>query len=269
MSNHWMAAAVLAVLGPACWAGDAEADKQTIDGIIQEIELVPTFYAKYPASLKAKPMQKVEAKKLADYAPDQPLQKERDLQQADREKYAKEFPLRAAIFAAAEEMDKAKELQIRMVVFRGVTEVSKAIYMQHQEAHGVALFKLEKMYERMLELDKQRDKEKSKRWRANFDFALTRLETDLIFLMEHNFALGRIRADALPELKPGEDGWRITFKPKINVSEKKAKDLVKLVKKRQDSIKAGHEGTPWAHVAEHESQRSLGMEWTAWAAKKK
>jgi hypothetical protein len=133
----------------------------------------------------------------------------------------------------------------------------------------MAIFKLDQIYERMLDLAKQRDKEKSNRWQANFDFALSRLEGNIIFLMEHDYALGQIRADALPDLKKEDDGWRLTFKPKITVSEKKAKDLVKTLKNRQDKIKTDHADTPWAHFADGESQRSLGMEWTAWAAKKK
>lgn len=245
-------------------AGDAEIDKKTRECIDQEMGLVPSLYAKYQAPAKLKALPKFLAKALADYSIDseQTVDKERELYKSDRQKYAKSLPLRAAIFDAAEAVELAKKLEIRMVIFRPITPMKKTLFKKEQESQGMVIFKLEQAYAHMQEAAKQREKE-SKRWQANYDFALARVESNLIFLIEHDYALGRIRADALPDLGEGDDGWRLTFVSKITVSERKAKDLAKTVKNRWEKIQKDNPDTPWAYFAQRENERLIGMEWAA------
>jgi hypothetical protein len=252
LASRILVLALPITLANSAFAGDDAADKKTIDAILQEIELVPSLYARSDGPVKFKALPKFSAKKMAEYstAANQPVNKERERYQANRAKYAKEFPLRVAIFDAADEMEKTKKLDIRMVLFRPITPMKKAVILQEQAAQGMAIFKLEQILAALKETEKQRNKEKSKRWQANYDFALTRLEADLIF----------------PNLGEGDDGWRLTFQPRILATEAKAKDYTKANKKHLEKIQADYADTPWAHVAARDSQRSPGMEW---APKKK
>jgi hypothetical protein len=262
--SWFLALAIVAAFVSPGRAGDAEIDKKSRERIDQEMALVPSLYAKYQARAKLKALPKFLAKTLADYSIDseQTVDKERELYKSDRQKYAKRLPLRAAIFDAAEALELAKKLEIRMVIFRPITPMKKTLFMKEQESQGMVIFKLEQVYAHMQEAAKQRKKE-TKRWQANFDFALARMESNLIFLMEHDYALGRIRADALPDLGEGDDGWRLTLVSKITISEKKTKDLAKAMKNRWERIQTDNPETPWAYFAQGEGERLIGMEWTA------
>jgi hypothetical protein len=246
-----------------------DADQKTIEAIVQEIEMVPSLYGRNEKPTKL--TVKFSAAKLAPYAAGvekQTLELERERWKVS---YAQAYPLRAALFEAAQEAESFKALKIQMVFVSPpgpmVAVKQKAYVMQLQEALGKTIFKLEQALKRMLEAEEKRAGEKSLRWKADFDFGHARLQTNLLFLQEYSYALGQIRADAMPALaKDKEDGWRIVARAKITVPETKAKQMSKdrlsLLKKIQED----HPGTPWAYFAELESRRDLGMEW---AAKKK
>ena len=100
------------------------------------------------------------------------------------------------------------------------------------------------------------------RWQANFDYAQARLLSRLIYLYEYNYTLGQIRADNLPDLAPGQSGWRIGSAPKVAVKEKKVKDVyIKDLKKLWKRIETQYPSTPWALLAQREIRISLGLQW--------
>lgn len=285
------------------WAGEPEADKKLIKRIFVEVDLVPSLYAMNEKPVKFNSLPKFSAKKLTDYwfGKKEIFAKDRDIWKENKEQYAKDFPLRAAIFEAAAEVYEIRQLKLPLTLetaalppgvlqdgkvrfpamlpsqagcvcgigafavhpFDPVGAKAKAVLVQMQEPLGKAVFRLEAVHARMKEAAEQRDKEKSKRWLASFDFALARVQSDLIFLFEYNYALGQIRADKLPDLGPGDDGWKIAFQPKVTVTEQKAKVLAKERKKLLERIQKEYPETPWAYFAERESSRALGMVWTA------
>ena len=234
------------------------------------------------------------------------VEAERGLWKANKHRYANDHPLRAALFEAAAEMENLQTLQtpttlqaaeLPKVLFHNGriiypldfqycpiggtpyllslyfhTNASKAkaeslvALLEKQAPAAEAIFKLQPVLMQMHEAAAERDKEKSKRWQANFDFALARVETNLVFLFEYNYTLGQIRADYLPDLGAEENGWQIVARPKVSVTEYKAKQWAKERLKRLRTIQVDHAGTPWAFLAERESERELGM---AWVPKKK
>lgn len=286
-------------------AGETEADKKLIKRIFSEVNLVPSLYAKDETPVKFGSLPKFTEKALKDYyfGKKEISALERDAWKANKEQYAKDFPVRAAVLLAAWECADVNELKMPLTlepavlpagVFQegkvrfppltslqvgclgGLGEViatsypddpvgvkAKAEILKMQEPLGKAIFQIEAVQAKMKAAADQRDKEKSKRWQATFDLALARVQTDLIFLYEYSYALGQIRADKLPDLKAGEDGWKIAFQPKITITEPKAKSLAKERMKLLERIQQDHPGTPWAHFAGLEKNRNLGMTWMA------
>ncbi len=254
----------LAFTAPA-FAQDEMADDKTIRRICDEIELVPSLHARHQGAANLKGMPKYSTKKLAAYlADDAPAaDKERKRWAADKEKYAKDHPHRAVIFEAMAAMEEVQKLELRVALLGGpITPKIKAGLLLEQEPIGMSMFRLEKILERMKKAEEVRGQEKSNRWLLNFDFARCRLEANLIFLYEYNFTLGTIRKDDLPELRPGDAGWRITSHPNLHIAEPKAKNYAADRAKRLRGFREDHAGTPWSFFADIEGGRLLGMEWS-------
>ena len=252
-----IALAIIIALTPTASAGDA-ADKKLVEGIAQEIDLVPGLYVRLQTD-KPKELPTFSAKRLALYADkDQNLDKERGRWKANKDKYAKDFPLRAAIFEAA---DTAPNPTLTMVLQGPLNAKTKAAAMDRQAAIAVAIFKLEQSLAAIKDADEHRAKETSKRWQANFDFARLRVEGNIAFLTEYNFMLGKIRNDQLPDVGPG--GWKVVLEPKLSVTEAKAKDLFKQRGKLIKKVQEDYVSTPWDYFAERESKYQLGLKWTS------
>jgi hypothetical protein len=235
---------------------------------VQEIELVPLLYVQNELPLKFKLLPKFSAKTLMDYHIDknESVENERERWKAGKAQYAKGYPVRAAVFEAATGIVKAEIRATQMSIQRQFSSKDKVAFLNSQMPLGRAIFVLDQVYASMKEAQERRDEEKSKRWLANYDMAMSRLLADLMFLYEYNYTTGQIRADFLPELSPEHDGWKIGFLPKIGVTEKKAKDFTKERGRLLARIQELYPNTPWAYFAERESRRDVGM---VWVAKKK
>jgi hypothetical protein len=259
----------LIISTPAFAQGD-EVDRKTLKRILEEIELVPSLYAKGETAITVKTAPKFSSLKLVGY----PIGKinmpdaERPKWLKDKAAYAKDYPLRAAVFEAEAASAAAMKLEIAMTLqpdpkLGYLTAKEKAGFFQQQEGLGRAIFDLENALTQMKNAVIHRDAEKVRRWKVDFDFAMTRLQGNIVFLYEYNFTLGQIRADTLPQLRDGDTGWKIAARPKIHVTEQRAKDLAKaratLLQKFQDE----HADTPWAYYASRDAKRELGMQWAA------
>jgi hypothetical protein len=252
-----------AFASPALAQGEG-ADEKVIEQILHEIELLPSLYAR---NEKPAAPPKFVASKLAGYglSAKDSVEQNRKHWTAEKAAYAKAFPTRAAFLEAAHEVENLRALRIPLALAMDgaplPTPKQKKIALQVQSSLGMAIFKLDQIHKKMNDVADWRDKQTLPRWKADFDFAQARVQTNLIFLMECNYTFGQIRADGLSKLMGDEDGWKIVAAAKIRVPEGKAKTLVKdrlkLLKKIQDE----NPDTPWAYFAERESKRDLGMEW--------
>lgn len=262
-SFSFLVQAILFVVPPFAWAQDDDADKKTMKRILEEIELVPSLYAKGDPVVKLKvrltTLPKFSSVKLVGYPIGKinTADKEREKWQKGKEQYAKDHPHRAAIFEAAEVNEKQN---LTLTLASPLDPKSKAKFLLEQEPLGRSIFQLEGILARMQEAD--RSKEAMRRWLLDADFARSRMLGNLIFLYEYNYTQGQIRADNLPELGKEHDGWRIVSTgPKPNVTEPRAKAYVKERAKLLATIEQEHAGTPWAYFAERDSKVALGMMW--------
>ena len=260
MKNAVALLVVSIVLGawtpPSFGQGD-DADKKAFKRILPDMELVPSLYARGEEPMPLKALPKFSATKLFGYpiVKKETVEAERGFWKASKEIYAKQNPLRAAIFEAMDESEKLKELEIGMTIPRPLTPKDKAVFLKKQEPIGVAIFKLETVLKEMQQAASKREQESSNRWKANFDLAQTRVLGNLIYLYEYSFAVGQIRADNLPELGTEHDGWRIAFLPKINITEPKAKAYAKeRAQAAEEDAGRARVGTPWAYFAEPRQQ---------------
>jgi hypothetical protein len=187
----------------------------------------------------------------------------RDRYKKNAKTFPNKYPIRAAFFAAAEALEESAKTKLPETMPGPLNAKQKNALLNQQQHLGMVIFTLEQELARMKTAAEDRSKETSKRWRANFDFALARLEARLLYLMECDYLLASARAERMPQLKQGQTGWRVISMPKPQITEVKAKQLIKEVAKRWERIGVEYPQTPWAVLAERESQIPLGLDWKA------
>lgn len=268
-AHRWLLFLFVIACVPTISAQD-DASKKAIKRIVEEIELVPSLYAKEGESTQIKSLPAFSAKKLMEFALDKEdvFSRQRERYRTKKDRYVKDYPLRAAIFEAAEEIEKINGAELSLTFTMSKVEKKikgkkvmddKAKVLLRQSYIGTTCFKLEQVLARLNEA--KIEQEKSKHWQADALFARAPMVQNLIFLYELNFALGQIRNDTLPALGPGDTGWQISFKPKVSVPEFKVKTMAKECMKLLQKMQEDYAETPWAYFAERDGKRELGMEW--------
>ncbi len=254
-------------LKPPMAPGGEAAGTTQVNNILDEIRLLPAWRDTRAGDtnlLKAQNLPAFSAKKLDGYKADD-YQNVTELfkrYQSNKEEFTKQFPLRGAYFESLEALEKSSKITMREVLRSPIDPKQKARFKDEQTPLGISMFELDRVLETVKKAGEQREMETSRRWQANFDYAQARLQSRLIYLFEYNYTLGQIRADNLPDLAPGQSGWRVGITgAKINVTEKKAKDLAKANKGLFEKIQEQYPGTPWALLAQRESVISLGLAW--------
>ena len=255
------------VLKPPTVPGGEAAGAATIERILEELRIMPPVRdtrAGDISLLRAQNLPAFAAKKIDGYKADG-YQNITDLQNKfknNREAFAKEFPLRAAYFEALEELAESKKVEMREVLASPVDPKRKAAFLQEQAPLGISIFKLEGILAIMKDAEEKRESETSKRWQANFDYMRARVYGRIVYLYEYNYILGKIRGDDLPELAPGQTGWRVGVSgSKITVTDQKAKGYAKETQRIWKHIQNEYQDTPWSLLAQRESMFALGLAW--------
>lgn len=253
-------------VAPRALAQADDADKKTVQRLLPEMNLVPSLYGRDAFKVNALP--KFSAKKLLEYPykKKDSVESERAAWQENKEKYAKTNVLRAAIFEAMESYDGMKTFQFAMTLPAGEqAPKDRADILSKQEPVGKMTFELEmQLLPKLKAAAKERDKEKNRRWQADFDLVYTRVLGNIIYVSEYNYALGQVRAGKLSELGKNDDGWQIVIKDaKPHVTEAAVKQYAKERGELLKKIQEEHAGTPWAYFAQRDADRPLGMEWAA------
>jgi hypothetical protein len=255
-------------LKPPVPPGGEAAGHAQVNNILDELKLLPPVRDTRIGEkdlLNAQNLPAFSAAKLAAYKSDgyQNINELKKRYTGNKEMFDKEFPLRAAYFEALNALEESNKIRMREVLQGPIDPKNKAAFLLEQEPIGQSIFKLEQVLAQLREVADNRDAEVSKRWQANFDYTQARLQSRLVYLFEYSYTLGQIRADNLPELEPGQSGWRIGTGKKIAVTESKAKALSKESKKLWERIQTQYPGTPWALLAQRESLMTLGLAWRA------
>jgi hypothetical protein len=139
--------------------------------------------------------------------------------------------------------------------------VKAQVIKLQESAIGKPLFELQEALEEMKKVEEKRDEEKSKRWQAHFDYVKAKLLARIIYLREYSLMMGKIRKDELPALAPGNTGWRLASRVKLQSTDKEIKDMLGDYKKALKALKSKHKGTPWELLAKREDGTYLGLEW--------
>jgi hypothetical protein len=256
-------------LKPPTVPGGNVAGAAQVNNILDELRILPAVRDTRAGDvnlLRAQNLPAFSAEKLDGYKNDG-YQNLADLEKrykANNEAYAKEFPLRAAYFEALAALQDSQKVKMRETLNSPIDGKRKGEFLKEQEPLGISIFRLKGALAAIKEANDKREMETSKRWQANFDYVQARLQSRLVYLFEYNYTLGQIRADNLPELAPGQSGWRVGISgSKLNVTENDAKDLAKKTKKLWDKIEESYPDTPWSLLAQRESKIALGLTWKA------
>ncbi len=105
----------------------------------------------------------------------------------------------------------------------------------------------------------QKRGQETKRWQANYDVTLARLEVEYVFLLEYESMLGQMRKE-LPPLAAGQSGWKLVSQPALH-GDPEGKKLAREAWKLLDTVVQNHPGTPWEVLAEQLKAAPLGLEW--------
>jgi hypothetical protein len=108
---------------------------------------------------------------------------------------------------------------------------------------------------------KKHRKKESKRWQANYDYVLARLEAQIAYLDEYDALLGQMRKELPPRDPKQHNGWRLASLRELPRSDSDAKKLAGEANKLLDKIGKDYPNTPWAVLAKRDKYSALGLEW--------
>jgi hypothetical protein len=135
----------------------------------------------------------------------------------------------------------------------------KAQVLKDNQEVAVLLAGLEEALEELKKAGADRNNE-TKRWQANYDFVLARLEAQLAYLYEYQYWVGQLRKELPPRDPKLHGGWRLASAERLN-GDKRGKDLAKDARKILDGLIERHPKTPWEVLAKREKLTALGLEW--------
>jgi hypothetical protein len=250
---------------PAGQGGKAGA--AMIGNILTELKQIPPLKPSlkaYMATFKPEAMPAFPEKVMEFYTADYKTWGELEASLMKKD-YRDKHPLRAAVLDVKKALEEAEKIELEERLFAPISDKTKSSFLDKQKPIGMVIFDLEEALQRMVDVDKEenRNAETSKRWQANFDYALARLKARLVYMNEYNYVLGDIRADRLPVLEGDASGWRLGFKQKLSTNEGRVKNMAKEIAKLWKKIGEEHPNTPWALLAQRESLYAMGLEWRA------
>jgi hypothetical protein len=100
----------------------------------------------------------------------------------------------------------------------------------------------------------------SKRWRANYDYVLARLEEESAYVMEYQSMLGALRKELPAYDVKLHTFWKLASIPDPH-GDGEGKKLAKSARARLDKLAKDNPGTPWEVLAKGERLTALGLEW--------
>lgn len=245
--------------------GDDQVGAAAVNNILAEIKQIPPMKESlkaYMNTLKAESMPPFSKKIMDFYRADYKSWSELEGKLKDK-KFREMHPLRAAVLDAKKVLDAAEGLQLEVLVIGPINDNKKNSFANKQKPIGIAIFELEEGLATMKEAGEKRDKEDNKRWQANFDYTLARLQSRIVYMNEYDYILADIRGDRLPTLEGDNNLWRLGFKQKVSTNENKVKNMVKDISKLWKKIEDEHPNTPWALLAQREKLYAMGLEWRA------
>ena len=224
------------------------AKKEMIQGILRETSDIP------PVKIAQEGVQPIRAETFPVFA--QAIMKEYE---SDKE----DSPFRDAVKKATEVLKKHAQAFKEDFPSKNVEQLKQQV-QPVQKSLAVTNLELDEALGALQDVAKDREKEKSKRWLANYDYVLARMLERMAYVFEYQYMLSEIRTDGLPELQANHIGWRLASKEKMSskgAEGKTAKDRAKKAREILESLTKDHKGTPYEILAKREMFTSLGLEW--------
>lgn len=177
-----------------------------------------------------------------------------------------QYALRKAFLQAAQAIKASDQVKTNLrenlrAMTGGFDDDFKETLLKEQEGVTMALGKLKETLEEVKKAGDNAAQEKSKRWLANYEFALARLMTRIIYLAEYSSMIDNARSGTMPELQPFHQGWRMGASKTVNCQEADIQMLVNALPEILQRIQKEYPGTPWSILAQREGLVSMGMEW--------
>jgi hypothetical protein len=234
-------ATAIAIKAPEPAVGPA-APRSLVQGILDDTEGRLTREGSLPMRVETLPL--YANKMLSDYVDD-----------------GERTPFRQAVIKATDLLKKHAQTFKEDFRGNGNDNTIKELIRQRQQKPARAFSELMDELDNLKKAGENRKEEKSKRWLANYDYILAKLEARLAYVYEYNYMLGQIRKDSLPPRDPAKhSGWRLASRETLS-SGSEAKKLANDAKKILTAMAKAHEGTPYEIMAKRQLLTALGLEW--------
>lgn len=186
---------------------------------------------------------------------------------------AERYPFRAAIVDAIEELrklDSGEGALPATLTEADRSDAAKAAFARMQRGPARVMHVLEELAAKLERVAAERENEKSKFWRATFDYLQAQIRARHIYVNEYTSAFGIVRRDRLPAIDPakGHVGWRLASRETLSTNDNAIKEMRKELRKIYDGIIRDHPDTPWAVLAKRERNIALGLRWEPFARPK-
>jgi hypothetical protein len=108
----------------------------------------------------------------------------------------------------------------------------------------------------------QRDKQ-PKRWQVHYDYVVAQLKLRICYANQYNLALANVRSGKLPDLQPGQNGYRLTAETNLDKNTPaNYKEMFNEARKALTEVAKTHPNTPWAVLAKSDRTVAIGLRLT-------
>jgi hypothetical protein len=219
------------------------ADLTLIRAILQDISFAPLKVAKDSKPLSAESLPPFPADTLKEYMKDgeaTPLRAE--------VKKAREMLAGIAGKNLTDRFDAEAEAKLKDKVRRTQKDVAIVIGELMEESDA-------------LKAVADNRKTESKRWQANYDYVVARMDAQIAYLNEYEAVLGQILKGLAPPDPKLYRGWQLASQYDPQTGDTTSKKLAAESRKKLEKIISAYPDTPWAIMAKRDRSSGLGLEW--------
>ncbi|MSR53734.1 MAG: hypothetical protein EXS09_10660 [Gemmataceae bacterium] len=102
-----------------------------------------------------------------------------------------------------------------------------------------------------------------KRWQVHYDYVIAQLKLRICYVNQYNLALANVRGGKLPDLKEGDNGFRLSAESTLDKNTPaNYKDMFADARKILTEMPKQHPNTPWALLAKSDRTVAIGLRLT-------
>lgn len=128
-----------------------------------------------------------------------------------------------------------------------------------QEVPAFVEAELQDYLDELEEVADQRDKQ-PKRWQVHYDYVVAQLKLRICYANQYNLALANVRGGKLPDLQPGQNGYRLTAEVNLDKNTPaNYKEMFNEARKALTELAKENPNTPWALLAKSDRTVAIGL----------